>query len=145
VHVVQAVAPVFVLRDLHAADVQRAKVAPRCGGRRWPGCTRWCWWPGWVSAWSPGSRAAGEHQAEGHGIGRASRPTVLQRADAGQELDQGADVAGLGAGACAETRKPDERAAAGPSGSGAGRKFALSYRNLREQVTRLRPPDKCDY
>ncbi len=58
--------------------------------RRWPGGTRWCWWPGWVSAWSPGSRAAGEHQAEGHGTSRASRSTGL----AGQELDQRADVGG---------------------------------------------------
>ncbi|WP_293996654.1 hypothetical protein [Sphaerotilus sp.] len=58
--------------------------------RRWPGGTRWCWWPGWVLAWSPGSRAAGEHQAEGHGTSRASRSTGL----AGQELDQLADVGG---------------------------------------------------
>lgn len=46
----------------------------------------------------------------------------------------------LGAGAYAETRRPGHRAAAGPSDSGAGRKFALSYRNLSEQVTDLRPP-----
>jgi hypothetical protein len=71
------------------------------GGLRWPGCTRWCWWSGWVSAWSSGSRATGEHRDEGHGISRASRSTVLQRADAGQELDQLADVAGLGVGAVA--------------------------------------------
>ncbi|WP_293996683.1 hypothetical protein [Sphaerotilus sp.] len=75
---------------------QRADVAGlgAGAGRCWPGYTRWCWWFGWVSARSPGSRAAGEHQAEGHGIDRASRPAGLQRADAGQELDQRADVAG---------------------------------------------------
>jgi hypothetical protein len=70
-------------------------------------------WPGWVLAvsalagWHEAvlvvrlgvgvvarSTAAGEHQEEGYGINPASRSTVLQRAGAGQELDQLADVAG---------------------------------------------------
>ena len=79
-------------------------------------------WPGWVLVVAgqheavlvvgavARSTAAGEHHEEGHGISPASRSTALQRASAGQELDQFADVAGwVLVSHCTVTRKPGQR------------------------------------
>ena len=89
---------------------------------------------------------AGGHIQQLQRLGSVERDQTGQRASVGQDLDQGADVAGwVLVSHCTVTRKPGQRPAAGPSGSGAGRKFALSYRNQREQVTSLRPPDNRHY
>jgi hypothetical protein len=132
-----------------AAAGQRGAGPDRPACRRWPGsrpgrrCGRaGCWW--WAR--SPDRRPQVSTRKKATGSARPADRLRCSSASAGQELDQFADVAGwVLVSHCTVTRKPGQRPAAGPSGSGAGQKFALSYRNQREQVTSLRPPDNRHY